>query len=78
MISFVPFLSWIAMLLSIVGQYAISNRRRTGFIYWGISNLLWILINILSHWNSAQVCMYLIFTVLNIYGWDQWQKNTTS
>lgn len=71
----VKVLSIIAVLLSLLGQYLVAYKKRVIFVVWGISNILWIIIDILEYPNFYQILMYVAFTGLNINGWINWRKN---
>lgn len=71
----VAIISWTATILSLLGQVLISNKKKSAFPIWIISNLLWIWVNIIGIFNLANVAMYLVYTLLNIIGIIKWKKS---
>lgn len=67
-------LSVIALAFSLVGNILINVKRRSGYVAWIISNLLWIAVNYLDHLNVPQVIMYVTYTILNFWGFLRWSK----
>lgn len=70
--------SVLAMALSLSGNIFINFQRRSGFVFWAVSNLLWILANFLGAVNPAQVAMFAIYFVLSIHGFVKWSRTTTN
>lgn len=68
-------LSSIATMLSILGNFLIIKKKRIGFISWIISNILWIIVNLISIPNIPQIIMFLVYTGISIYGWIKWKQN---
>lgn len=68
-------LSSIATILSILGNFLIIKKKKIGFISWIISNILWIIVNLISIPNIPQIIMFLVYTVISIYGWIKWKQN---
>ena len=68
-------LSLIATASSIIGNIFINHKRKVGFIIWTIANMLWILINCIGDMNYPQVCMFGVYSILNIQGYKKWSKN---
>ena len=67
-------LSLIATVGSITGNIFINHKRRVGFIIWSISNVLWILVNCIGVTNYPQICMFGVYSLLNIQGCKKWSK----
>ena len=67
-------LSITALILSLGGNLLINFRKRAGYLVWIFSNLFWVAINFIDHLNVSQVCMYLIYTGLNIQGFIMWSR----
>ena len=40
-----------------------------------MANMLWILINCIGDVNYPQVCMFSVYSILNIQGYKKWSKN---
>lgn len=68
-------LSLIATASSIIGNIFINHKRKVGFIIWTMANMLWILINCIGDVNYPQVCMFGVYSILNIQGYSKWSKN---
>lgn len=71
----VDIISTIALILSLGGQLLLSKKSKLMFPLWIISNICWIIVNIISSFNFQQVIMYIIYTIINIYSWYSWIKN---
>lgn len=67
-------LSLIATAGSITGNVFINHKRRVGFIIWSIANVLWILVNCIGVINYPQICMFGVYSLLNIQGYKKWNK----
>ena len=71
----IDILSAIATILSLWGNYLVIKKRVLGFPIWILSNIFWILVNYLGTFNVSQVIMFIIYGLLNVYGWYEWYKN---
>jgi len=64
---------------SITGNLLINNKFAWGFPVRIISNIIWILFELLIHgWkitseNRAKIIMYIIFTGINIHSLTNWE-----
>ena len=67
-------ISAIATICSLYGNYLVIKKNKFGFVIWLISNILWILINFIGVLNISQVIMFVIYGILNIYGWIKWKQ----
>ena len=67
-------LSICAMVCSLAGNYLVNCKKRIGFIVWIVSNVLWILVNLLGSPNISQIVMFLVYMALNVQGWWMWRK----
>ena len=67
-------ISAIATICSLYGNYVVIKKNKFGFVIWLISNILWILINFIGVLNISQVIMFVIYGILNIYGWIKWKQ----
>lgn len=70
----IDIISAIATICSLYGNYLIIKKNKFGFVIWLISNILWILINFIGVLNISQVIMFMIYGILNIYGWIKWKQ----
>ena len=71
----VDIVSTITLILSLGGQLLLSKKNKLVFPLWIISNICWIIVNIISSFNFQQVIMYIVYTIINIYSWFSWIKN---
>ena len=67
-------LSPIALALSLYGNLLINSKKRIGFAVWGISNILWIAVNLLGTPNWSQIAMFMVYMGFNIHGFVNWGK----
>lgn len=70
----IDIISAIATICSLYGNYLVIKKSKFGFVIWLISNILWILINFIGVLNISQVIMFMIYGILNIYGWIKWKQ----
>ena len=68
-------ISAIATICSLYGNYLVIKKNKFGFVIWLISNVLWVLINFIGVLNISQVIMFVIYGILNVYGWIKWKQN---
>ena len=68
-------LSLIAMTGSITGNIFINYKRKVGFLIWTVANVIWILVNCMGELNYPQVCMFGVYSILNIQVYKKWSKN---
>lgn len=71
----IQLLSAIAVILSLLGQYLVAKKRRSIFVIWGVSNIIWILVDVVEYTNWYQILMYFVFILLNINGWINWKRD---
>lgn len=67
-------ISAIATICSLYGNYLVIKKNKFGFVIWLISNVLWVLINFIGVLNISQVIMFVIYGILNVYGWIKWKQ----
>lgn len=67
-------ISIIAMILSIVGQLLISYKKVSAFPIWILSNVCWIVVNIIGPTNIPQLITFIVFTLASAFGWYKWKK----
>lgn len=70
----IDIISVIATICSLYGNYLVIKKNKFGFVIWLISNILWILINFIGVLNISQVIMFVVYGILNIYGWIKWKQ----
>ncbi len=70
-------LSFLALACSLGGNVLVNYRRRSGFVVWIASNLLWIAVNLYSrNPNWCQVLMFLAYMCLNVQGFLNWGRQS--
>ena len=69
----IGFLSGVATLLSVGGNFLLAKQNKLVFLMWIIADILWIAINFITFFNLSQVIMYLIYTGTAIYSWKNWE-----
>lgn len=67
-------LSFEALLFSLSGNLLINYKRKSGFIIWIISNILWIVVNLLGKPNISQIIMFIVYMCFNVQGFINWKK----
>lgn len=67
-------ISAIATICSLYDNYLVIKKNKFGFVIWLISNILWVLINFIGVLNISQVIMFVIYGILNVYGWIKWKQ----
>lgn len=67
-------ISAITTICSLYGNYLVIKKNKFGFVIWLISNILWVLINFIGVLNISQVIMFVIYGILNVYGWIKWKQ----
>lgn len=70
----IDIISAIATICSLYGNYLVIKKNKFGFVIWLISNILWVLINFIGVLNISQVIMFVIYGILNVYGWIKWKQ----
>ena len=70
----VLFLSILGMLFSLGGNILIIFKKKSGWLAWIIGNILWIVINFIDVLNIPMVLMYLVYMIINIFGYIKWYK----
>lgn len=66
-------ISAIAMFCSLYGNYLVVKKKIIGFHIWILSNILWIVVNIIGAFNLSQVIMFIVYAILNFYGIYEWK-----
>lgn len=69
---FIACFSWILALIAIIGVILNIQKKPSGFIFYTISNIGWVLVN-MHHKLYAQVFLFAVFTGLSLYGWYSWK-----
>ena len=66
---------WIGFALSMTGQYFIVKKHPIAFVFWNMSNLLWIMLAYCTG-NNPQLLMFTMFFIVNLFSIRAWLKNT--
>lgn len=69
---FITCFSWVLALIAIIGVVLNIQKKPSGFIFYTISNIGWVLVNFYYE-IYAQMFLFSVFTVLSIYGWITWK-----
>lgn len=70
----VEILTYVMMVIALVGSYLNAKQRREGFLLWMITNGFWIIHN-LTVSEYAQAILYAANMVIAIMGFINWNKN---
>ena len=66
------FFTWIFAFISIIGVILNIKKKASGFIFYTVSNIGWVIINI-QHKIYAQAFLFVVFTIFSTYGWISWK-----
>ena len=69
--------AWVLAIISIIGVLLNIRKEASGFIFYTISNIGWVIVNV-KHEIYAQAFLFLVFTGLSIYGWFSWKFKLTT
>ena len=66
-------IGWVASFFSLLGVFFNAYRLPICWPIWCFGNIFWI------YWaykkkEWAQVILWIVFTIANLYGWYQWTK----
>lgn len=70
----VEILTYVMMVIALVGSYLNAKQRREGFLLWMITNGFWIIHN-LTVSEYAQAILYAANMVIAIMGFINWKKD---
>ena len=70
----IDIMSFVALVLSLSGNALINFRKRVGFFVWILSNVAWIVVNMMGTPNWSQIVMFVVYVALNVHGWVSWGK----
>jgi nicotinamide riboside transporter PnuC len=68
---------WLTAILSVIGSVLNVRKNRLCFIFWLISNALWIIENIITH-SYYQLPMWITYMAISIWGIIAWRKNANN
>jgi nicotinamide riboside transporter PnuC len=69
----IELIGWISFIISIIGSLLVIYKKRSGFIFWIISNTLWMIVNIKAGIYS-QASMFAFFNLTSLYGYLKWRE----
>lgn len=70
----VEILTYVMMVIALVGSYLNAKQRREGFLLWMITNGFWIIHN-LTVSEYAQSILYAANMVIAIMGFINWKRD---
>lgn len=70
----IQIIGWLAFLTGLTGCALNARKLRTGFYWWIISDVLYI-INNLYYKNWPLTLTFILYTIIAIYGLNQWKEN---
>jgi len=64
---------WIAVPLSLLGNFLVARKRVEGFVIWIISNILWVYVGITSKlWGLT--FLFVMYSLINLYAIYFWRR----
>ena len=66
--------TWIITGLSIIGVILNAQKKISGFYFWIIANLSWVVIDFHKELYSQSV-LFLFYSIMCFYGIYKWRKN---
>lgn len=66
-------MSWFALILSLSGNVLVIKKRRSGFAYWTLANVIWFA-DALRRGDCAQATLWTVYLVLSVWGWMSWGR----
>lgn len=64
-------LTWLLVIIALIGTVLNVRHDRRGFVLWAISNLGLAIVNARSS-EWAQASLWMIYVVLAVWGWLAW------
>lgn len=68
-------LGWIFSINNIIGAYLNIKKKKLCFIIWSCGNLGFIVQGLFLPAVRPQIPLWIVFTLLNVYGWFMWRKD---
>ena len=69
----VTFFPWLLVALSLIGTFLVTKRHASGFIFWIVANIGWVVIDYRAGLYS-QAALFGAYLALAIYGLYEWGK----
>lgn len=70
-------ITWILTVLSIIGVILNTRKKVSGFYFWGITNICWMIINA-DQGQNAQAVLFGFYFLMSLYGVWAWGKDATA
>jgi nicotinamide riboside transporter PnuC len=67
-------IDWFAMVLSLYSAYLLGNKKKSGFVFFAISNVLWIILGVYFMFSYGMAIGNFVFFLMNIRGFFEWNK----
>jgi nicotinamide riboside transporter PnuC len=67
-------MTWLVFTLSIIGVLLNIAKKKQGFLFWAVANVLWAVIDF-SHGLALQGILFIIYTIFSIYGYMKWKAD---
>jgi nicotinamide riboside transporter PnuC len=67
-------IDWLAMALSLLGVYLLGNKKKSGFVIFAISNLIWAGLGFTIMHSLGVAIGNLVFFVINTRGYMRWVR----
>lgn len=69
----ITIIQWTMTFVAVIGTICNSYRKRSGFIFWIISNIFWIIYDLYKK-EYAQAGIFIFNTFMNIVGFFKWKR----
>lgn len=66
--------TWLLTALSMIGVVLNARKKVSGFYFWGITNICWMIINA-DQGQHAQAVLFGFYTVMSLYGMWAWCRD---
>lgn len=67
-------LGWLLSANNIVGAILNIKKKKSGFIVWFFGNTGFLILSVVVPTLRPQAPLWIVFTILAIYGWLEWRK----
>lgn len=68
-------ISWLMTGVTIIGTILNAYQKKVGFVFWLVSNIFWIGVNIHAE-LYAQTAIYIFNSIMCVVGIRQWKTKT--
>jgi nicotinamide riboside transporter PnuC len=66
-------IAWGITLVSVLGAVLNAKKSIVGFYIWVPANIAWVIYNTYNH-QYAQAVLFVVYTVITVWGIIQWRK----